>query len=69
MTNDQNQRNEANDKRFLTLIARLTAREHNRFFHFAMTSPERNNYGKVNLLKWEETKWQDSKAKADRPAI
>jgi hypothetical protein len=43
----------------LILVARLTAREDNRFFYLATTLPQRNSYEKMNLATWEEAKWQD----------
>src|SRR5262245_13220553 len=47
------------------LIARLSTRNHNRIFsrcHYFARSDE------MNLATLEETKWQDSKAKANQPA-
>jgi len=47
------------------LIALLSTRNHNRIFsrcHYFPRSDE------MNLATWEETKWQDSKAKANQPA-
>ncbi len=46
------------------LITPLTAR----FFYCAITLPQRNNYGKMNLAIWEKMKWQDWKGKSGPPS-